>query len=152
MKRMLLCIVTLVAFGAALAAAQLPADKVPSGVVQAYHVKFPGQRPVEWKLKNDGNYEAEFKLNGVDIAVKFSPAGQWLETETTIAIAELPKAVATAIARDFKGYKVIETQRLEDVEHRVLLEVHLENAKEILKTQFEPGGTLKSRSAKPKTH
>ena len=43
---------------------------------------------------------AEFTLNGVDIAAKFSPAGKWLETETTIAAAALPKEVAAAIARD----------------------------------------------------
>lgn len=151
MKRVLWAVIVLIALGPVLRAAQLAADKVPPGVVQAYQAKFPGRRAVEWKLKTDGNYEAEFKLNGVDIAAKFSAAGKWLETETTIAVAELPKAVAAAIARDFKGYKIVETQRLEDVDHRVLLEVHLENTKEILKTQFEPGGKLVSRSAKPKT-
>lgn len=132
------------------ASASLPAAKVPAGVVQAYQSEFPGDRQVEWKLKSDGNYEAEFVLKGVDIAAKFSPAGRWLETETTIPATELPKAVASAIARDFPGYRVIETQRLDDANHRLLLEVHLENSTEVLKTQFEPGGKLVSRSAKPK--
>jgi hypothetical protein len=132
------------------AAPPAAAADVPAIVVQAYQTKFPGRRAVEWKKKNDGNFEAEFTLNGVDIAAKFSPAGRWLETETTIAAAAVPKAVAAAMARDFKGYTITETQRLEDVDQRVLIEIHLENAKEILKTQFEPGGKLVSRSAKPK--
>jgi hypothetical protein len=136
---------------ASLSAAQIPADKVPAVVTQSYQAKFPGKRTVEWKLKTDGNYEAEFRWNGVDVAVKFSTAGKWLETETTIPAAQLTKEVTAAIARDFKGYKIIETQRLEDVDKRVLLEVHLENAKEVVKAQFEPGGKLVSRSAKPKT-
>ncbi len=59
--------------------------------------------------------------------------------------------MAASIARDFKSYKIIETQRLEDATRRVLLEVHLENAKEIVKTQFEASGKLVARSAKPKT-
>jgi Putative beta-lactamase-inhibitor-like, PepSY-like len=151
MRRLLWGVVALIALSPALRAGQLPAANVPASVMKAYHAKFAGRRVVEWKLKGDHNYEAEFKLNGVDIAAKFSPAGKWVETETTIATAELPKEVVTAVARDFKGYQIIETQRLEDVDHRVLLEVHLENAKEILKTQFEPGGKLVSRSAKPKT-
>jgi hypothetical protein len=136
---------------ASLSAAQVAADKVPTVVKQAYQAKFPGQRTVEWKLKTDGNYEAEFKWHGVDVAVKFSAGGKWLETETTIPVAQLTKEVSAAIARDFKGYKIIETQRLDDMDKRVLLEVHLENAKEVVKTQFEPGGKLVSRSAKPKT-
>ena len=151
MRRLLWGAFALLVFAPALPAAQLPADKVPPTVMQAYQAKFPGRRAVEWKLKDDHNYEAEFKLNGVDIAAKFSPTGRWLETETTIAASALPREVTTAIARDFSGYKIIETQRLDDVDNRVLLEVHLENAKEIVKAQFEPGGKLVSRSAKAKT-
>jgi hypothetical protein len=151
MKRLLWAILIVAVFGPGVGAAQLAADKVPASVAQAYQAKFPGRRAVEWKLKTDGNYEAEFTLNGADIAAKFSAAGTWLETETTIAAAALPRPVAAAIARDFKGYKIVETQRLEDLDHRVLLEVHLENTKEVLKTQFEPGGKLVSRSGKPKT-
>jgi len=132
-------------------AQQLSADKVPPVVRQAYEAKFSGVRRVEWKIKSDHNYEAEFKRNGVEVAAKFDADGKWLETETTIARAKLPADVRATISKKFGGYKVIETQSVERFDQKLLLyEVHLENVKEVLKTLFEENGTLLSQSSKPK--
>lgn len=46
--------------------------------------KFPAVKHVEWKIKSDRNYEAEFTLNGTDIAAKFDRTGKWLETESAV--------------------------------------------------------------------
>jgi len=108
-------------------------------------------RKVEWKLKSDHNYEAEFKRNGVEVAAKFDANGRWLETETTVTRAKLPVDVRTTISRQFGGYKIIETQTVERFDQKQLLyEVHLEDMKEVLKTLFEENGTLRSQSSKPK--
>ena len=85
---------------------------VPPNVRESFAAKFPGAAKVEWKLKKDKNYEAEFKLKDVVIAAIFDPKGKWVETETTIEEAELTKEVRAAIAKDFKGYKIIETQKV----------------------------------------
>src|SRR5437868_3056904 len=102
------CMAALTAQGAV--AQPMTARRVPARVGQAYHARFPGERAVEWKLKGDRNYEAEFKLHGVGVAAKFDPAGRWVETETTILRAALPPAVRTALAREFGGYRIVETQ------------------------------------------
>jgi hypothetical protein len=130
---------------------QMSADKVPAIVRQSCEAKFPGVRKVEWKLKSDRNYEAEFKLSGVEVAAKFDSIGKWLETETTITRAKLPIDVRAAISKEFGGYKIIETQTVERFDQKLLLyEVHLEDATEILKAIFQENGRLISQSAKPK--
>jgi hypothetical protein len=133
-----------------LAAQVLSANTVPTAVRHGYAGRFPGARKTEWKLKTDRNYEAEFELNGVGIAAKFDSTGAWLETESDIKPGQVPGAVGRAIARDFKGYQVIERQRLEPRTGPTVYEIHLENAKEILKTQFDSSGRLVARSSKPR--
>ena len=129
----------------------LPAEKVPAKVREAFRTKFPDVKKVEWKLKEDKNYEAEFRQKDVEVAVKFDEKGKWLETETAIAKSELPKEVQARIAKEYKAYKIIETQKVERADDKPdLFEVHLENAAEILKVQLEANGTIAARSSKPK--
>jgi hypothetical protein len=151
MKCVLLILCAASVAGWAAVGQQVPASQVPVPVRQARQSRFPGVTRVEWKLKSDHAYEAEFRLNGVDVAAKFAPAGEWLESETTIPTSALTAEVQAAIRRGFRGYSLIEAQRVERVaDPRVLLEVHLENAREVVKVQFEENGALFSRSAKPK--
>jgi hypothetical protein len=56
---------------------------------------------------------SEFTLNKIDIAAKFDATGKWLETETTIALQEVPRAIRDKFASQFTGYKVVETQSLQ---------------------------------------
>ena len=129
----------------------LPAAQVPEPVKQAFAAKFPAAKDVEWSLKSDKNYEAEFGAEATATAVKFDPAGKWLETETTISGDKLPKAFQDAAAAQFKGYKVVETQSLVKAsEQAAIYELHLDNGKEIVKAQFSAAGEVLNKSAKPK--
>jgi hypothetical protein len=129
----------------------LPADKVPANVRNTFRSKFSEVSKVEWKLKSDKYYEAEFKLKDVEVAAKFDPKGKWLETESAIEQSDLPKDVLAAISKDYKGFKIIETQKVERAGKKpILFEIHLEDAKEILKVQFEGNGTIASKSNKRK--
>jgi len=132
--------------------AALTATQVPGPVRQGLQAKFPGVAQVEWKIKGDGNYEAEFTQSGTTIAAKFDQTGKWLETERTISPSELPQAVRNAADSRFKGYAVVETQTLLAWNAQSLTyELHLENAKEIVKAAFSADGAVLNQSAKPKT-
>src|SRR5439155_24150012 len=127
------------------------ADMVPEAVRDAFQAQCPGTDKVEWKLKGDKNYEAEFKLKDVEVAAKFDDKGKWLETETAIEQSALPKGVLATIAKEYKGHKVIETQKVERAGDKpILFEVHLENAEEVLKVQLEGNGTIATKSTKRK--
>ena len=81
----------------------LPAKEVPAKVREAFQVKFPSVDKVEWKLKSDKIYEAEFTLKDVEIAAQFDDNGKWLETETAIEQSALSKEVVATISKEFKG-------------------------------------------------
>lgn len=150
--RKALYITLLVAFLSAAALAQVvTADKVPAPVKQALQNKFPGVKNVEWKIAKDKNLEAEFTLKGVAATVKFDPAGKWLETETQIPLAQVPKPAVDALAKKFKSYKIVETQSLQLYnDPKTTYEIHLDNSKEILKVLLSADGTILTQSAKPK--
>ncbi len=127
------------------------ADQVPDAVKQAFQVRFPTVKLAEWKIKSDKIYEAEFTLKGTEITVMFDSTGNWLETESAIDPAKVPKVVSAAAAKQFKGYKVIETQSVERLdEQHLIYELHFENAKDLANAQFSSEGAILSQSAKGK--
>jgi hypothetical protein len=129
----------------------LTADQVPSVVKQAAKGRFPAAKDIAWKLKSDKNYEAEFMHKGTEIAAKFDAAGKWLETESAISRSQVPKAVRAAVAEKFPKYQVVERQTVQGCsEDRLVYELHLENAKEVVKVWFSAEGTVLKQSAKPK--
>ena len=146
------CVLLLIGFQAALSWAQVvTADKIPVPVIQALQSKFPGVKSVEWKVGKDKNLEAEFTLKGVAITAKFDPAGKWLETESQISVAQVPKAVVDALTKRFAGYKIVETQSLQLYnEARLTYEIHLDNNKQVLKVLLTADGKILSQSTKPK--
>jgi hypothetical protein len=151
MKNFLGFLIASAALVGATFAQPLSPDEVPANVREAFQLKFPGVSKVEWKIKSDKNHEAEFTLRGVEVAAKFDSTGKWVETETAIEETELTKAVRAMLSKEYRGYKIIETQKVERADDkRILFEVHLENAKEILKVQLEGNGNVASKSATPK--
>ena len=129
----------------------LTPERVPGTVKQGFQAKFPTVKLAEWKIKSDQNYEAEFTLKGTEIAAKFDSTGKWLETESAISRFKVPKTVRDAASKKFKGYKIVERQSVQRWnEERLIYELHLENAKEMVKAQFTVDGSILSQSAKPK--
>ena len=129
----------------------LAPEKVPAKVRDAFRARFPDVTKVEWTLKSDKNYEAEFELKDAEVTAKFNDHGKWLETETAFEQSALPKELLAEISNAYKGYRIIETQKVERADDKpILFEVHLENAKEILKVQLEANGTIASKSTKRK--
>ncbi len=150
MTRTMLALILLMQAASIAVAQELPASKVPAAVQQAFHAKFPTVKQVAWKLKAP-TYDAEFLVKGLEVTVKFDADGKWVETESAIPTSKVPPAVNQAIAKQFAGYKVIETQDMQRVDDsRVRYEIHLENAKEVLKVMFYEDGTIINQSAKPK--
>ena len=131
-------------------AQQITAGQVPAPVKAGVQARFPGAKVTEWKLKGK-DYEAEFTLKKIEIAAKFDAAGGWLETETAIALQDVPLAIRDKFASQFAGYKVVETQSVQRGDGSGLIyEIHFENSKEVVKTQFTPDGKALESSAQVK--
>jgi len=151
MKKLTAVLILASALVAAAWAQAITEDKVPAPVKKAFRAKYAGVAPVEWKIASDKSYEAEFTLKGVEITVKYDPAGNWLETEPGIPLSDVPKAIIDALKAKFKSAKIVETQSLELAsDPRKIYEIHLDGGQEILKVLLYADGTIIKQSAKPK--
>ncbi len=87
------------------------AKKVPELVTKAFKAKYPETRKVHWELNKMKQYEAEFKMQGVEYSSFFDETGKWIKTEQEIKNKELPDAVQASIKREFSDFKIKEALR-----------------------------------------
>ncbi len=85
---------------------KLSDDKVPASVKAAFKAKFPKVTSVSWEMEDNKEYEASFKLDKLDCTASFDLNAKWLETESVIDAAKLPKVVADAVSKQFSGYAI----------------------------------------------
>lgn len=88
-------------------------EKVPAAVVASLHKMYPDVKDYDWMLE-DGNYEAEYKVNGLEAAVVFDTHGNLLESEQEIAISELPAVCAEYVSKNYAGKKIREASQITD--------------------------------------
>ncbi len=79
----------------------------PSAVESAFSKAFPGITPKNWD-KEDNKYEANFAKDGKTMSATFDANGNLEETETDIAVRELPSAMASYIQTHYKGERIKE--------------------------------------------
>jgi hypothetical protein len=119
MKKMLLSMALCFAIGFVASAQKTP----PTAVVSAFTKKFQDVKGLEWGKEKSGEWEAEFKKNGVEMSANFSADGKWLETETGVKFADLPAAVQTAL----KGKKVTEAAKIVRADGATIYEAEVKN-------------------------
>jgi uncharacterized protein (DUF2147 family) len=104
-------IVLFISAGALTAFGQkLNADKVPAAAKAAFSKAHPGITGT-WE-KEKGNYEIEFKDAGKKMSCVIDKSGNIIETETDIAVTELPATVLTYMKEHYKGAKIKEAARI----------------------------------------
>jgi hypothetical protein len=107
-----------------LMAKKVSENDVPKEVKARFSEMFPNSYVAQWE-EEFGNYEAEFKLNKINTSALFSPAGQWLQTETDIKIEVLPMAVFEYISKNIAGKKIAEAAKILDAKGVVTYEAEI---------------------------
>lgn len=87
-------------------------DNVPEAVKDAFKVKFIGVENETWEMDYD-NYQADFKMNKVELEAKFDKDGKWLESATPVNHSNLPPAVKVCLQKNFDVYKESSIIKLE---------------------------------------
>ena len=87
--------------------------EIPASVENAFAKDYPIVKDVSWDAEGK-DFEAEFKLNGVDCSANYDKTGKRLEVETTIKSTELPKAALDYISKNYGAYKLIEAAKITD--------------------------------------
>ena len=73
---------------------------------------FPDAKSVKWS-KEDNNFEAEFTLNKQEMSCVISATAELLETETEMAVKDLPANIKSNIETTYPGSKINEAAKIE---------------------------------------
>jgi hypothetical protein len=141
MKKLLVLFVCL-AFVIGVSASNQKDEKIPAAAKTGFAAKFPAAQKAKWSVEKPGEFEVEFKLNGVSTSALVDPKGNLLETETEIKESELPQAVKATIAKDFVGYKLDEIEKATDVKGVSTFEMEAAKGKDKLEISFDASGKL----------
>ncbi len=85
----------------------------PKQVSDAFGSKFSGAENVTWSQESPKTWEAEFTIAGAEKSAIFSPAGEWMETESCVCMKDLPAEIFKTLALMFDGFKVKECSNVE---------------------------------------
>lgn len=101
--------------------------EVPKAVTTSFNTNFSGVKAKSWEKEKDGTYEADFDVNKVENSATFKADGTLVETETEIAISELPKAISDYLAKNYSGKKIKEAAKIVDAEGNLKYEAEIDN-------------------------
>jgi hypothetical protein len=116
-------------------------NEVPQKVKAAFTMKFPTVKKVKWDKESDTEWEAEFKIKGVEYSANFLEDGTWQETEHEIKKSDIPENIKNILNSDFKGYKIEEAEISEAITGSVY-EFELEKGEEELEVVLDFNGKL----------
>lgn len=105
-------------FSASLFATTIKKD-VPKVVKDAFAKKFPSAKSVSWDRENSSEWEAEFKMDGMEYSANFTNDGAWKETEHEVKQADVPRKVMASLQKEYPDYKVRESEVSETSEGMV---------------------------------
>ncbi len=80
-------------------------------MVAGFNRQFPQAKEIKWE-KEGSYYEAGFEQNKQELSALLSADGTLVETETEINVDQLPAAVRTTLARQYKGVKIKEAAKI----------------------------------------
>ena len=115
--------------------------KVPEAVKSAFNGKFPGASGIKWEKENKNELEANFKMNNNDVSANFMLDGTWVETETTIPLAELPVAVSNTVNSQYPGAVYGRVEKIEKP-GKILYEVNITVKGKKKELELNPDGTV----------
>ena len=121
-------------------AQHLPAAQVPATVVATFHKSFPTVKTVKWEKEN-GDYEAGFDMGKAEMSAVITAAGLLKETETEMAVAQLPAPVQKALAANYKGHKITEAAKIVAATGATTYEAEISQAGKHRDVLFNADGT-----------
>ena len=111
MKKQLLLSATAMLIAGAAQAQKLAAAQVPAAATATFKKTFPTVKTVKWE-KEGADYEAGFDMGKAEMSVVITAAGVLKETETEMAVAQLPAPVQNTLATSYKAYRITEAAKI----------------------------------------
>lgn len=115
--------------------------KVPVAVKAAFQKDYPSVKKVSWGPEKS-DFEAEFKLNGVETSANYDKTGKRLEVETALKTQDLPKTILDYVAKNFPKHKIIKAAKTIDSRNKVTYEAEVTLKGMVHELKFDANGKL----------
>lgn len=122
MKKLLLLAMLFIAFGTY--AQKIDASKVPAAVKTSFAKQYPGAT-AKWE-KEEGKFEAGFKLNGKKASAVFDTNGTMEESEIEMKSSDLPAPVLAHVKEHYKGKSIKEAAKITKSDGTVTYEAEVD--------------------------
>ena len=133
----LTCLVAALAGISFVCAQRIQEKDVPSNVKAGFQKHFPEAKNVKWE-KEEGNYEAGFKVQKVEHSVLLDAYGNIVESEVTINRSELSAPIKDYITKHYPGKRIKEAAKITDAKGVLTYEAEIEGMDII----FDKSGTF----------
>jgi hypothetical protein len=114
--------------------------KVPEAVKVQFEDRYPTIKNADWDNEN-GNFEAEFKVNGLERTALFSPDGKLLSYTEEIDQRHLPNSILSQVQAQYANYRIDEAHRVQQNGNANYV-VELEDNMDEVKLHFDASGKL----------
>ena len=109
---------------------------IPEAVRTIFKKKYPRATDAVWRKPGDNEYDVDYEIGGRVYISKFSSDGKWIETETDVTLASLPKPVREEWKKnDHKTWEVLYVVKLETpdttAKPKVYYQIAVKKAKEM---------------------
>ncbi len=102
---------------------KIDVSKVPDAVKTSFARQFPGAK-AEWE-KEDGKYEAGFKLNGNNMSAVFEADGRMAENEVDISLTDLPPIILAYVKDHYNDKSIREAAMITNADGSVTYETEV---------------------------
>ena len=113
---------------------------IPAAAKAAFTKANPTATDVKWDKESNGTFEANCKINGVSSSLVYDKMGVLQETETEIAVAEIPAAVTEAVHKKYPKATITGGDKIVNNKGVVKYEVDLKTGKKETEKQFDETG------------
>ncbi len=117
---------------------------VPQNVEMAFKKQFPTAQKASWDKESAEEWEAEFRMNGMDYSANFSNDGKWKETEYKVKSSDLPVKVQETLKTEFGTYKIAKVE-VSESPNGTVYEVELKGENEMEVVMDENGKVIKQQ-------
>jgi len=110
MKKLIMMALIADIAGLSSCAQKLKESKVPAAAIATFQKQYPNTKAT-WG-KEDAVYEVNFKKDGKEMSAIIDEKGTIIETETMIAVSDLPAAILDYMNKHYKGMEVKEAAKI----------------------------------------
>ncbi|MFN8393694.1 MAG: PepSY-like domain-containing protein [Bacteroidia bacterium] len=114
---------------------------VPQNAENDLKARFPKASNARWE-KEGSHFEAEWKENGLEVAVIYDVSGKWIMTERQIPVSDLPESVTAAVLQSHPSAEILEAESQERAIGITGYQTEIRHAGKVKELTFDANGNI----------